>query len=302
MTAVIWSALGLGAGLAGMFAGMRRRPPNLLRMLAQLRNPTDAAQPSASDVLRNDRWRVDRRIGWKLAGAARQHPWCVHTLGTRLALVGTSWEVLCSQSVLSAVAGLVLPTCSWAVVRAGGLHVAWPVPLWAGLVLGAAGASLPVLVLDAQSTTALGHARRAVCSFLDLVVLGLAAGMGIESALFTAAQIGESPFARRMYGVLTICRATGEPPWDALARLGAALGVEELCEVASTASVAGLEGARVRQTLAARAATMRRHELAQAESDANAVTEKLFLPGAFLLVGFLLFIGYPAFARITTGL
>jgi len=223
-------------------------------------------------------------------------------MGARLALVNQSWEILCSQCVLSAFAGFVLPAMTWAIVRAGGVRISWSVPVWAGLVVGAAGASLPLLVLNAEAKTARRQARRALCSFLDLVILGLAAGMGIESALLTAAQVGESDMARRMHAVLTICRATGEPPWEALARLGSVLGVEELCEVAAAAGLAGLEGARIRQTLAARAATMRSHEMARAEADANDVTERLFLPGAVLLVGFLLFVGYPAFARITTGL
>jgi tight adherence protein C len=46
---------------------------------------------------------------------------------------------------------------------------------------------------------------------------------------------------------------------------------------------------------------LRRHEQADAESSANAMTERLFLPGALLLLGFLVFIGYPAFARILGG-
>ena len=46
---------------------------------------------------------------------------------------------------------------------------------------------------------------------------------------------------------------------------------------------------------------MRRHAQAEAESAANAMTERLFVPGALLLLGFLLFIGYPAFQRIIGG-
>jgi tight adherence protein C len=65
--------------------------------------------------------------------------------------------------------------------------------------------------------------------------------------------------------------------------------------------MAGTEGAKVRSTLTARAASIRRHELAAAEAEANAVTDKLFIPGAFLLLGFLLLIGYPAFSRIAAG-
>jgi len=65
--------------------------------------------------------------------------------------------------------------------------------------------------------------------------------------------------------------------------------------------LAGTEGARIRQSLTARSASLRRHEQAEAESSANAMTERLFLPGALLLIGFLLFIGYPAVHRILGG-
>jgi hypothetical protein len=104
-----------------------------------------------------------------------------------------------------------------------------------------------------------------------------------------------------MLAALSLCRDSGDPPWEALTRLGEELGIEELGELAATAGLAGMEGAKVRATLAARAATIRRHELANAESEANALTERLFIPGAFLLVGFLIFIGYPAFTRIASG-
>jgi hypothetical protein len=79
------------------------------------------------------------------------------------------------------------------------------------------------------------------------------------------------------------------------------VGVPELVELSTTLQLAGTEGARIRQSLSARAVALRRHEQAEAESEANAVTERLFLPGALLLIGFLVFIGYPAFARILGG-
>jgi tight adherence protein C len=79
------------------------------------------------------------------------------------------------------------------------------------------------------------------------------------------------------------------------------LGIDELSDLAAAAGLAGTEGAKVRSTLAARAATIRRHELANAEAEANALTEKLFIPGVFLLIGFLVFVGYPAFTRIALG-
>ncbi len=171
----------------------------------------------------------------------------------------------------------------------------------AGVVCGIGGALLPIAELNGEANRGRRHARRVICSFLDLVVLGLAGGMGIESALLAAAQLGENAVSRRMLAALSLSRDTGEPPWDALARLGETLGIEEFGELAATAGLAGMEGAKIRATLAARAASIRRHELANAEAEANALTEKLFIPGALLLVGFLIFIGYPAFTRIASG-
>jgi hypothetical protein len=177
------------------------------------------------------------------------------------------------------------------VITAGGVHLPFAVPMWAGLAVGGCGGLLPVLVLHSEARQAKQSARLVVGSFLNLVVLCLAGGMGIEGALHASARIGDDEVSD-----------TGEPPWDALADLGRNLGVGELSELAAAVGLAGAEGARIRLTLAAKASSIRRHDLADAESQANAVTERLFLPGVFLLVGFLLFIGYPAVARISAGL
>jgi hypothetical protein len=87
-----------------------------------------------------------------------------------------------------------------------------------------------------------------------------------------------------------------------LDHLGRDIGVSELTELAAAVGLAGTEGARIRLTLAAKATSIRRHDLSAAEAKANTVTERLFLPGVFLLIGFLLFIAYPAVARISAGL
>jgi tight adherence protein C len=100
---------------------------------------------------------------------------------------------------------------------------------------------------------------------------------------------------------LLTARDSGAAPWQALEALGRDLLIPELVELATTVQLAGTEGARIRDSLTARAGSLRRHEQADAESSANAMTERLFLPGALLLLGFLVFIGYPAFARILGG-
>jgi Flp pilus assembly protein TadB len=190
----------------------------------------------------------------------------------------------------------------WLVVTAGGVHLPFVVPVWAGLTFGLGGGLLPVLVLRSRANQARRSARQVVGSFLNLVVLCLAGGMGIEGALHESARIGGDDTSERILNALVLAQDTGEPPWDALDTLGRDLGIAELTELAAAVALAGAEGARIRMTLAAKAGSIRRHELADAETHANSVTERLFLPGVFLLVGFLVFIAYPAVARISSGL
>ena len=52
----------------------------------------------------------------------------------------------------------------------------------------------------------------------------------------------------------------------------------------------------------AKAATLRRRGLADVESAANAANERMAMPVVLLVVGLIVFIGYPAIARILHGL
>ena len=301
MTLVVMLALGAGVGLMGVVAGLRSRRSSLQGVLTGLSaEPIVEGRPEPAPW-RRDIWRVDQRAGLWLARSVRDRGVFDRELSTRLALANSTLEDVAMRCVVCATLGFLLPFVAWVVVIVGGLQISLMVPLGSAALLGLGGALLPVATLNAEAKRGLRHARRVICSFLDLVVLGLAGGMGIESALFAAAQLGQNVVSRRMVAALSLCRDSGEPPWEALARLGEMLGVDELSELAATAGLAGMEGAKVRATLAARAATIRRHELANAEAEANALTEKLFIPGVCLLVGFLVFIGYPAFTRIASG-
>jgi Flp pilus assembly protein TadB len=222
-------------------------------------------------------------------------------LEPELALTGTSLEAVCGQAVLAAGVAGVLPPFCWALTGLGGMHLSFIVPLWVSLVGSACGAAFPFMILRSEAKVAARCARRVVGTYLDLVVLCLAGGMGIEGALHAAAEVGVDPVSHRLAAALQLARDCGETPWSALAGLGEELGIGELSELAAAVGLAGTEGARIRATLSSKASSIRRHELADAETEANTVTERLFLPGVLLLVGFLLFIGYPAFSRIAAG-
>ena len=73
-------------------------------------------------------------------------------------------------------------------------------------------------------------------------------------------------------------------------------------ELAASITLAGTEGAKVKTSLAAKAATLRAHQLAAAESQAQAATERMSLPLVLLFAGFLLLVGFPAIVHVLTGL
>ena len=58
----------------------------------------------------------------------------------------------------------------------------------------------------------------------------------------------------------------------------------------------------MRASLAAKGASLRAHELAEAETAAQAATERMSLPVVLLFAGFLAFVGYPAVEHVLTGL
>jgi Flp pilus assembly protein TadB len=84
------------------------------------------------------------------------------------------------------------------------------------------------------------------------------------------------------------------------AELGERLEVSELTELAASVSLAGTHGARIRASLAAKADALRGHQQAEVEAEAEAATERMTIPVAVLLFGFLVFIAYPALIQITS--
>lgn len=229
-------------------------------------------------------------------------PGIARWLQPSLVMTDTSWAQLLGRAGAAAAAGLAGGFAVMALqsAAAGGVSVGMGLVVVLLAPLGAVAMVLARLRHDAEQRRQ--QATQAVGTYVDLVVLCLAGGMGVEGALDAAARIAEDPFSLRIAAVLDGARHAGRPPWQALAALGTDAGVSELVELAHTVSLAGTEGARIRATLTAKAETLRRRALATAESEANAMTERLFLPGAFLLIGFLMLIGYPALARILSGL
>ena len=301
MIAAVVCGAGVGAGLWLILRGLFPPRPSLAQALAQLKRLPEPAAVLSPEAEGGIAARLGRPVadvlgrtkaGWLLPGKVRQD----------LAVLGRSAERHLAEKVALALVGLLFAPAIAVLLALGGTHVPLVVPLWASLVFMAAGFFLPDLGVHADATRRRRDFRHALSSFLDLVVVALAGGGGVETALADAAGVGSGWAFAYLRRALDQARLARQTPWAALGRLGQQLGVTELSELAASVALAGTEGAKVRASLAAKAASLRTHALAEAETADQAATERMSLPVVLLFAGFLLFLGYPAVQKVLTGL
>lgn len=292
-----------GAGLWIAARGWSPPRPSLAQALAQLRTtPEPHRLLGIDETSESITVRVGRPFARVLARGDPSHLLIGRRVRQDLAVLGRSPEVHIAEKSTLALFGLLLVPTTSALLALGGAHVPLAIPLWGALLFAAAGFFVPDLGIRAEAQARRRDFRHALGAFLDLVVIALAGGGGVETALSDAATIGNGWAFDQIRHALDTARLAREPPWSALGRLGSELGVPELAELAASVSLAGTEGAKVRASLAAKAASLRTHELADAETAAQAATERMSLPVVVLFAGFLAFIGYPAIEHVLTGL
>ena len=241
-------------------------------------------------------------IGHPLARHLVTLPLLSRRVRSDLAVLGRSPEQHLAERITLALFGFLIVPAFAGVLLLGGADLGWTLPLWTAIVFAAGGFFAPDLGVHSEAATRRADFRHALGSFLDLVVISLAGGAGVEGALSEAAAVGHGWAFARLRRALDESRLTRTAPWGPLGRLGEALGVAELSELAATVSLAGAEGAKVRASLGAKAASIRAHALADAQAKAEAMSERMSLPVVVLFAGFLLFVGYPALANVLKGL
>jgi tight adherence protein C len=205
------------------------------------------------------------------------------------------------QAAMALIGFLAVPALA-GLLALGGVYVGWQTPLWAALVGAAIGLFLPDLALASEAAKRRIELRDAVAEMLDLVVISLAGGAGVEQALRDATDEPTGWAQKTLRQAIEAAHMTRRPPWQTIGTLGETTGVTTLSELAAALSLAGSEGARIKATLSARSAAMSSHQLAEAEAAATSATEKMVLPVVGLLGGFLIFLGYPAFAAVLESL
>ena len=294
IAAVVAGALvGLGAFLA--WRALFPPRPSLAVILARVNAPP--AEPVAT-LATLGRWSA--LVGPPLAGALERAGVGVGELHADLAVLGRSVQDHMALRAAASVAGMGMVA---ALAALGGLVGLSPSVVWLWLALGAAlvGFVVPDTLARRAAVARRASFRRALAFFLDLVIVVLAGGAGVGSALRQASEAGDGWAYVQLRGALARARVRREPPWVVLGQLGAELDVSELEELAAAVALAEREGASVRQSLAAKAASIRDHQLADVEASASSATVRMAAPLVLLGLGFCAFILYGAINSIFIG-
>jgi tight adherence protein C len=281
-----------GAGLFLLAFALVPRRVSLARQIAALDTPAAVYRPSHRTT--GDESEVSRRLGRALARFCAEQGWEFPSLRSNLTLVGKSFESYLATKVLLAVFGLIIVPLFFGGLSVVGVHLSVLIPVWVALAVAAAFFFLPDLELRQEADKRRKDFRHAVGAFLDLVAMSLAGGRGVPEALMGASEVGGGWAMWLIKDALANARITGQTPWQALGTLGEELRVDELRDLSAALSLVAEDGAKVRESLTARAASLRRKEIAELEGQAGERSQSMLVAQMLMCAGFLLFLIFPA--------
>ena len=297
MSAFVMIGAAFGLGLFVIGRGLFPAPVSLPSALHRLdRTALSVAEVRRTAQRTTRRTALTARVGRTLSGRLGRR------VESDLAVMERSPERFAVEKVTTALAlgGIVVAFAVVLVVAASPLSPGFTLVLAVCAV--AAGFVTPDVTLRSQAAKRRTAFRHALSSYLDLVNVLLSGGAGIETSLEAAAQAGDGWAFIQIRNSLLRARTLRQSPWQCFTELGELIQVDELGEIAASVKLAGEQGARVRLSLAAKAAALRGHQMAAIEADAQAATERLGLPTVLMFIAFIALLGYPAMQQIVNTL
>lgn len=302
-------AAGAVAGF-GVFALIRvliTPKPGVATMLARINSGQRSMSTHTMTAIEARKAGPDRkarsqfdRLSDRLEAIAAERGWEFGRQRADLALMARTKGTHLAYKIVAGLGLFLLAPFLWVVVGLIGVPVGPVLPAAAALGLGAFGFFLPDLALRSEATARRRDFRRSVGVFLDLVAMNLAGGRGLPEALMAAATVGDHWTLIRIRQALANARLYGTTPWVALGETGKEIGVEELEELSGALALAADDGAKIRTSLSARAATLRRRELTQAEGEEGEKSQSMLVAQMLISTAFLIFLAFPAVAGLLT--
>ncbi|MEU8793773.1 type II secretion system F family protein [Streptomyces sp. NPDC048643] len=300
MPIVIGAVLGLG-----VYALVRALMPSRRSAVAQVaRIDAMRARGAAYESAHHGRQDTGRlaglraQVGTRVSDFYLQQGWEQRSLRADLAVLDRSWERFLATKVLLAAAGVFFGPLLFAVVWTLGFGRSPIIPVWLALLFAVIFFFLPDLEVRRDAVDRRRDLRRVIGAYLDLVSMSLAGGRGLPEALMAAAEISDGWATQRIRNALADARITGISQWQALGSLGEELGVEELKDLSASLALVADDGAKVRESLASRAETMRHRELSEIEGSAGEKSQSMLVAQLLLCAGFLVFLIFPAAMRV----
>ncbi|MDX3454221.1 type II secretion system F family protein [Streptomyces sp. ME02-8801-2C] len=238
------------------------------------------------------------QVGARVSDFYFQQGWEQRSLRADLAVLDRSWENFLATKVLLGAAGLFFGPFLFVIVYTLSMASSPAIPVWLALLFALVFFFLPDLEVRRDAAEKRRDLRRVIGAYLDLVSMSLAGGRGLPEALMAAAEVSDGWATQRIRNALADARITGTSQWQALGSLGEELGVEELKDLSASLALVADDGAKVRESLASRAETMRHRELAEIEGSAGEKSQSMLVAQLLLCAGFLVFLIYPAAMRV----
>ncbi|MFT4261944.1 MAG: type II secretion system F family protein [Nocardioides sp.] len=283
----------LGLGIVLLIARLMPAEPDLAEALSRLtptRGRADAVGPVTTA-------KGKERIGVWAIEALPPAIW-IRTPTRELALLRIPQAKFYGDKIVMAGLGLVIPPLLAFFFNQIGLGFPIAIPAFASIGLAVVMFFLPNYnAVDDAKRGRLEFAR-ALVAYLEFVATERLNGSGVRQAMEAAAEVGDSWVFTRLSEELTRSRWSGQPPWDALHALAEELGLPELDDFADIMRLSGEEGASVYANLRARSAAMRTAMLNDEIAEANAVGERMTIPGSLLGVIFLALLVAPSLLRM----
>jgi hypothetical protein len=242
---------------------------------------------------------LQERVGQWLSGQLARRGVAFTRLRQDVALAGRDPEAVLGSKLLWGTGGLLFGLL---VCTVGARLLGVPLPSGAPVLAGLAGAVAfflaPDIELRRRAAQRRAEFRAQLAVYLDLVALQMAASAAPAEALPAAARIGGAWPMLLLRDTLHPAGLAGRDQWAALAELGERIGIPELRELGMVVRLVVHDGARVRQTLLDRAASLRASELADAEGKAGERKQTMQLGQILLGFALIAFLMYPAVASL----
>jgi hypothetical protein len=244
--------------------------------------------------------RLATRLGW---WGLKNLPASLWTSTPRkdLAILQMSETRFYGEKVLFALLGLVLPPLMGTFFSLLGIPLPLVVPTLGSLATAAVFFFLPNYNAKDDARKARVEFNRALGAFIEFVAQERRSGSSARQSLTDAAAVGDSWVFRRITQELAGAEFAARAPWDVLHGLADELAVPDLDDLADIMQQSGEDGAQIYSNLRARATSLRSAMLSAEVGKANAIVERMYIPGSLVGVIFMAILLAPAVIRFQGG-